>query len=172
MNGRKWCIGICLIALTLLYIWSNSLQSAFQSNEQSKKVLEVIEEVFHTPPLETKEAQHIVRKVAHMAEFALLGLEMTLLLFIAGKKLKQNVIIILFIGLASAIVDETIQAFTQRGSQVMDIWIDFIGLISGIGLGLSAFVLFRGTIVLISTRKHAGMTKRRFCPNSNSHDIP
>ena len=153
MNRRRWYIGIFFIAITLLYIWSNSIQSTSQSNEQSKRVLEVIEEVFRTESLNTEDAQHIVRKAAHVAEFALLGLEMSLLLFATGKMCRKNTITILFIGLASAVMDETIQVFSQRGSQVIDIWIDFAGLISGIGIGLSAFTLLHRAFVLITTRE-------------------
>lgn len=163
MNRRKWYISLCIIGSTLLYIWSNSLQSAIESNEQSKKVLEAIEEVFRTQPLDTEEAQHIVRKAAHVAEFALLGLEMALLLLFTGKMCKRNIITILFIGLASAVTDETIQVFTQRGSQVIDIWIDFSGLISGIGAG----ALLRRAVVLLSAKKQAAAMESRLCTNKN-----
>ncbi len=151
MYRRRWHFGICIIAITLIYIWNNSLQSAIVSNGQSKRVLEVIEEVFRTPPLDTEEAQRIVRKAAHVLEFALLGLEMALLLYFTGKMRRQNLMAIFFIGLASAVMDETIQVFSQRGSQVMDIWIDFAGFASGIGITLVAYTLF--SKVLIHTRK-------------------
>ncbi len=157
MYRRRWYIGICIIVITLLYIWNNSLQSAIVSNGQSKRVLEVIEEVFRTPPLDTEEAQHIVRKVAHISEFALLGMEMVLLLYLTGKMRRQNLAAVLFIGLASAVMDETIQIFSQRGSQVMDIWIDFAGFVAGIGIALIAYALISRVIIHICKHKHTAI---------------
>lgn len=137
MNRRKWIIGICVIALTVLYIWSNSLPSIEQSNRQSGKVLKLIETVFRTPPLDTEENQHIIRKTAHMMEFSLLGLEMAILLLITGAMRLRNIAIILIAGLAAAAMDETIQIFTHRGSQVSDVVLDFMGVLFGITMGFA-----------------------------------
>ncbi len=134
MNKRRWYAGLCILSIKLLCIFNNFLQSATRSNEQSDKVLEVIEEVFKTPQLNTETAQHIVRKAAHVAEFALLGLEMAVLLIIAGMPRRQYLVTFLFIGLTCAVMDETKQVFSQRGSQVMDVWIDFAGVVVGMGI--------------------------------------
>ena len=162
MNRKRWSIGICFITITLLYIWSNSLQSTFQSNEQSNKVLEIIEKVFNIPLLDMGEAQYVVRKVAHMLEFALLGFVVVLLLFITGKICRQNLVNALFFGLASAVMDETIQLFSHRGSQVVDIWIDFVGLVAGIGLGVSIFLFFREVRIHVHKRKQAAIYARHY----------
>lgn len=168
MYRKRWYIGICIIVITLLYIWNNSLQSTTRSNEQSSKVLEVIEEVFKTPPLDTEEAQHIVRKAAHVMEFALLGLEMVLLLF--RKMYRQNLVAVLFFGLASSVMDETIQIFSQRGSQVVDIWIDFAGLITGMGIGLTAYTLFGRVRVYVRKHKHTDINNKRTFQYNNVRD--
>ena len=170
MYRRRWYICICIIALTLLYIWSNSLQSAIVSNGQSKRVLEVVEEVFRTPPLDTEEAQHIVRKVAHVLEFALLGLEMVLLLYLTGKMCRHNLVTILFIGLASAVMDETIQIFSQRGSQVVDIWIDFAGFAMGVGIGLTVDVIISKARLYLHKQKHAAIDNKRMYQYNNARD--
>ena len=157
MNKKKLCFGLCIIGITLLYIFWNSLQPVVQSNEQSRRVLEVIEEVFNTPPLDTEEAQHIVRKAAHVVEFALLGMEMVLLLFVARKMSWGNLTTVLFIGLISAVTDETIQVFSQRGSQVLDVWIDFAGLMMGIGIGAAAHALVRSVRRYVRKQKHTAI---------------
>lgn len=147
MNRRTWIIGITIVFLTLIYIWSNSLPSVEQSNQQSGSVLKIIEVIFRTPPLDTEENQHIVRKTAHVLEFGLLGLEMALLMLLTGAMRRQNVMTVLFVGLAAATVDETIQVFTERGSQVADIVLDFAGCLLGIGVGFAIFMVgkrFRG----------------------------
>lgn len=140
MNKRRLYITICVIFITLACIFNNSLQSADRSNEQSSRVLEVIEELFSTPQLDTETAQHIVRKAAHVAEFALLGLVMALFLIFTGKAFRQNLVTVLFIGLISAVVDETVQIFSLRGSQVMDVWFDVMGLL----LGMVTMLFLRG----------------------------
>lgn len=161
MHNRGWYIGIGIITITLLYIWNNSLQSTTWSNEQSSKVLVIIEEVFNTPPLDTEEAQHIVRKAAHVLEFALLGFEMALLLYLTWKMRRQNLVAVLFIGLVSAVTDETIQIFSQRGSQVVDIWIDFAGFITGVGIGLIAYALFCRLKVHVRKQKHTAIDNKQ-----------
>jgi VanZ family protein len=142
VNRRKWIIGIFVIALTVLYIWSNSLPSIEQSSKQSGKVLKLIETVFRTPPLDTEKNQYIIRKTAHMMEFSLLGLEMAVLLFITGVIRLRNIAIILVAGLAAAAMDETIQIFTHRGSQVSDVVLDFMGALLGIAIGFAVHSLF------------------------------
>ncbi len=168
MNKRKWSAGICIILLTALYIWSNSLQSGAVSNEQSKMVLEIIEDVFRTPSLDTQEAQHIVRKAAHVMEFALLGLEMAVLLLLTGKMRGQNIVNALFAGLAAAVVDESIQAFTLRGSQVIDLWFDLAGVLMGIGIGLIAYMLLHKARMQKAIRKPLAMAHEPACPSDSA----
>jgi VanZ family protein len=162
MHKRGWYIGVGIIIITLLYIWNNSVQSTTRSNEQSSKVLDIIEEVFNTPPLDTVEAQYIVRKAAHVLEFAMLGLEMALLLYLTGKMRRQNLVGVLFIGLVSAVTDETIQIFSRRGSLVMDVWIDFAGFTAGIGIVLIAYALL--SRVKIHTRKQKHISNECMYP--------
>ncbi len=141
MNKRKWTIGISIILLTLLYIWSNSLPSVERSNQQSGRILRLIAIIFNTPPLDTLENQHVIRKIAHVAEFGLLGIEMTLLLLLTGTIRWQNIMNILFIGLVVATIDEAIQIFAQRGSLVSDVVLDFGGVLLGICVGFIINVL-------------------------------
>ena len=143
MNKRTWFIGIGVITLTLLCIWANSLPSVEQSNLQSGKILRLIELIFHTPPLDTLENQHVIRKIAHVIEYGLLGVEMALLLLITGTMRWQNVINILFVGLAAATIDETIQICAQRGSMVSDVVLDFGGTLLGICAGFAAHALIK-----------------------------
>jgi VanZ family protein len=162
MRRNIWFITeLCIMLFTLLYIWSNSLQSIFQSNIQSKKVLEIIEGVFHTPPLDTENAQHIVRKAAHVLEFTLLGIEMILFLYLIGRLRRQYFMTILFIGLLSAVLDETIQLFSGRGSQVADIWIDFAGLMVGIGVGLIVYIIIGRVKIQVCKLRHSAIDKRQ-----------
>ena len=123
---------ICLIILTLAFIWGNSLDNQMESSQKSMKVLEWI-----TPVLEWfvgagKVTEHLVRKLGHFTEFSLLGAEMAGLL-IARRRLRfQGFVNCLFVGLSVAVIDETIQIFSHRGSQVQDVLLDFAGAFFGL----------------------------------------
>lgn len=79
-----------------------------------------------------KVTEHLVRKLGHFMEFSLLGAEMAGLL-IARRRLRfQGFVNCLFAGLSVAVIDETIQIFSQRGSQVQDVLLDFAGAFFGL----------------------------------------
>ena len=123
---------ICLIIMTLAFIWGNSLDNQIESSHKSMKVLEWI-----TPVLEwfvgaDKVTEHLVRKLGHFTEFSLLGAEMAGLLIARGRLRLQGFVNCLFVGLSVAVIDETIQIFSQRGSQVQDVLLDFAGAFFGL----------------------------------------
>jgi len=153
MQKRIWMIGVGIVTLTLIYIWSNSLLSIEQSSQQSGKVLDIVEVVFNTPPLDTDENQHVIRKIAHAVEFGLLGFEMVLLLILTYKMRWQNIMNIMFVGLAAATIDETLQIFSGRGSMVSDVDLDFGGLLIGVSVGYILSVLTQGIKKYISRKR-------------------
>ena len=118
-----------LIALMLLFIWSNSLAGSKQSNALSgwvEKLLKPLVDPHGKIP--AKVFDYEVRKAAHVTEYAILGI---LLAWLSIPIKKQDVWLLLFVVLTTAVIDETIQIFTGRTSQVQDIWIDFFGAVSG-----------------------------------------
>ena len=131
------------IILTLAFIWGNSLLSSEQSSGESAWVLQLV-----TPFLELfagkgNVTEHLVRKLAHFTEFALLGLE---LLFWFSQKLgkkKEALLLAMAHGLFAALTDETIQLFSGRGSQVQDVWLDFAGVTAGALTALLLTLLIR-----------------------------
>jgi len=138
-----------LLLTTLVFIWGNSLQSVPDSQERSIGVMEKI-----TPLLEVfvgkgNVTDHIVRKLAHFVEFGALGCELALLAVLRKRVRLQSVVNCLFAGLAVAVIDETIQIFSDRGSQVSDVWLDFSGAVTGI-----VFVLLIHLLVLAIRRKN------------------
>lgn len=118
-----------LIALMLLFIWLNSLAGSKQSNALSGWVEKLLKPfVDPNGKIPVKVFDYEVRKAAHVTEYAILG--MLLVWFFAPMKL-QDVCLLLFTVLMTAVIDETIQIFTGRTSQVQDIWIDFFGAGTG-----------------------------------------
>jgi VanZ family protein len=138
MKGRR-ILSILLVVLilaTLAFIWGNSMKSVEDSQEISLGVLARIKPVLGIFVGAGNVTDHLVRKLAHFTEFAALGLELVLLVILLGRVRFQTVMNCAFFGLASAVVDETIQIFSDRGSQVQDVWLDFAGLCAGLLVAL------------------------------------
>ena len=121
----------------LLFIWSNSLQTAEESSQVSRGVLAwlvpflarsgIPEELWHT----------LIRKLAHMAEFAAAGVLWFAALW-SGKEKMSRIYrkcsgAAWLICIAAAVLDETIQKFVPgRSGELRDVCIDAIGSLMGI----------------------------------------
>ena len=116
---------LVLIA-TLCFIWSNSLVGKEGSASLSRTVTAWLNGI-GIPVTE-----HFVRKSAHFCEFGLLGCELILLFWLRSGVHFQNLCNAAFAALLSAVTDETIQSFSGRGSQVLDVVLDFSGALTGI----------------------------------------
>ncbi len=136
LKKRLSIFQIVLIVLTVLFIFSNSMKTSETSANSSEKVTEIIKPPVETIVGEGKVTDHLVRKLAHFTEFALLGVQLALYF----KKLS---LFPLFSSLLIAVTDETIQIFYDRGSQVADIWIDYAGALFGFFVVLGIFVLIK-----------------------------
>lgn len=144
MRNRAQFILILLILLTVTFIWGNSLGSASQSHSESKKALEYVKPVLEPIVGTGTITNSVLRKIAHFVEFGVLGCEFAALHivrtqggFLAPRRVSlQGVANCLFAGLSVAVIDETIQIFSKRGSQVQDVLLDFGGVCAGL-----AFVL-------------------------------
>lgn len=120
-----------LILLTLGFIWGNSLKSIPESQEISLSYLDKLSPLLDAVFGPGRITDHLLRKTAHFCEFALLGAELRLLLLLLGQRGLQGLINALFAGLAAGVTDETIQIFSQRGSRVADVVLDFSGALFG-----------------------------------------
>ena len=121
-----------LTVLWLAVIWGHSVLPADLSRQESGGILALLIGWF---PFLT---DHIIRKAAHFAEFAVLGG----LLFGAADG-KRSPAFPPLIGLLAAMTDETIQLFSEgRSGQISDVWLDFSG-----------FLLIWGLLTLIRRAK-------------------
>ena len=119
----RWVLGI-LIALTLAFIWSNSMQSRAVSGGMSGSLKTWLEQLLHT-----EISEFLLRKAAHFSEYGLLGVEFS-----------RNLLDFPLIGMLCAVTDETIQIFSGRGSLVSDVWIDTAGFSTGFFLTVLLFL--------------------------------
>lgn len=127
---------ICiLISANLCFIWGNSLLDKTESGQVSSEVTEIVRPIFE--PIFGNElfSGSLIRKLAHFVEFGILGGLLSLLMNILDSKYgirrKSMLPYLILFGLVAAMIDETIQIFTERGSQVSDVWLDFAGVLSG-----------------------------------------
>ncbi len=126
---------ILLIAINLAFIWCNSLLDQTQSGQVSSEVTEVIRPILEPIIGEDNYSGGIVRKLAHFVEFGVLGGLLSLLMnrLHLTRGLSRLLLLpyLLTSGLLAAMIDETIQIYTNRGSQVLDVWLDFSGVAVG-----------------------------------------
>ncbi|MCD7750878.1 MAG: VanZ family protein [Lachnospiraceae bacterium] len=137
-----------LIALTLAFIWGNSLLPASASEKLSDSVKEALEQVLPADFFKDSQSDdgNLIRKLAHFTEFMFLGAELTMLLW---EILKDSLTTPLMCGLLAAVCDETIQIFIEgRGSSLKDVWIDFAGVLVG-------------TVLILLLKRFRGRRQRR-----------
>ena len=136
MNKRRIFITV-IIALWLMLIWGHSMQPATVSEHESGRVLAFLGKLF--PALLTSEnGMFIVRKAAHITEFLILGILLTVGFLDRIYDRFARFAIPALTGLFVAFIDETIQLFVVgRSGEVRDIWIDFSGVILGTLIALA-----------------------------------
>ena len=123
---------------TSIFIFSNSLKSRSSSANDRDSVTNAIKPFVDPDGKVTSIAfTKIIRKLAHFAEFALLGVELALFRLVFKKRstlLRRSLSVpsLLLISLLIALLDETLQIFSGRSAEVTDVWIDFSGAIFGI----------------------------------------
>ena len=123
MKKRRFHIWLLLSCAWLIVIFGHSSMPAATSDAESLGFLAVVQTVF---PWMTN---HLLRKLGHFTEFAVLGV------FVTGAfRNAKNFTLFKPLGLClfTAVCDETLQLFIAgRSGNVRDIWIDFSGALLG-----------------------------------------
>ena len=119
-----------LLVLILAFIWGNSLMPGEVSQAISNWVQNLLMDT--RPDSSGNPAGNgILRKIAHFTEFAALGMTLTWLCGMLGKKKGMPFVW----GVAAACIDETIQAFVpERAPGLRDVLIDSCGVAVGMVL--------------------------------------
>lgn len=138
---RRIRIAVILLALTvccLVWIFSHSLRSAAESSAQSSPFAEFARRLYERlfrgadPDLDF---DHAVRKVAHFAEFFLLGVlsSLTVLLFRSPDRPPVLLALPPLVCFAAAAADEWLQTLSPgRSGQWSDVLLDCAGAAAGI----------------------------------------
>lgn len=125
-----------LIICTLCFTFYQSMLPPEESTEVSDSVSDAIEPII---PSDTPAGSYVhtnLRKIAHFVEFAALGFEVALFVILylpawsAELRAKLKFILLSYtVAPATALIDETIQIFTDRGPAIADVWLDTAGFV-------------------------------------------
>ena len=138
---RAWIFGI-LTLLIMGFIFSQSFQPAAESDEESLSLVQMVIR-FLDPNGRFTESQWngFIRKAAHFAEFAALGLCVAGMTAAMGELHRCRYRSLpLLICLLTAVCDETIQTFIPgRAGMPADVMLDFVGTAFGVAVCLGLF---------------------------------
>ena len=127
-----------LILLNLAIIWGNSLLCGAESGQMSGGVVEFLMELLRIPAELSDTVHLLIRKLAHLTEFACLAALISWNLGMGKEKRVHQILLAVLLSMAVALMDETIQLYTpDRGPSLVDVWIDTLGA----SLGMTAVQL-------------------------------
>ena len=132
---RHLIISLTLILLTVGFIWINSALSGSESgalSERVKAILRAALDFLNCPENLKTFMLTYVRKLAHVTEYAVIGVEIGFL-WAGLKKGFQGLWNAFSMVLAIAVFDETIQLLAlARGPQITDVLLDTVSGVVGI----------------------------------------
>lgn len=132
---------LCLGAMTLwiLFIFCRSIQPADVSAAESQQALDLLGWL-----VPWGLSMHLVRKLGHFLEFAVLGALAGALFGDRCRRAAAGWLYAVMTGAATALCDETIQLFVPgRNGQIPDIWLDAAGTCTGAAVALIILALRR-----------------------------
>lgn len=139
-NAKRIRICTALLIGNLVLIWGNSLLTGEISGAISGFVTQMLGKLFGMASGESQGGHGLLRKLAHFSEFACLGALLAWRWTLKGETGKNLITQTLLGGLLTACVDESIQRFVpDRGSSLMDVWIDFSGVTAGLTILLLGY---------------------------------
>lgn len=130
-----WIMAVYYFVIITRFSARTAVQSSMESNGILEKIIlfltgadmnEIDKELFHT-------LHSMIRKLAHFANFFILGFIYTMLANeTSGGKSRSVIATVLLCGFISAIIDEGHQYFVPgRSAQIQDVFIDFSGVFTG-----------------------------------------
>lgn len=130
------------LLLTVIFIFTRSFKDGFMSNKESERVLLLMQKVL-TRLTDREITMHFVRKLAHFTEFTVLGGLSQFCLRVYTKHYVRHISYPLLFCLMVALADETIQlGMVGRSSSVVDVWLDYSGVLFGVTCALMVLAMF------------------------------
>lgn len=140
------------LALVVGFVFSNSMAVAEQSSQVSGSMLDDL--YLSMPFLRGWLTEYLLRKMAHFAEYSLVGLLLMLCLRSCTVHIGRHWTKPVLGGVLIALSDETIQLFVEgRSGQITDVWLDSAGVCFGLLLMWCMLVFF----AWVQARKYRNM---------------
>lgn len=140
---------IVFVIASTVFVLSNSFMDYEKSHGTSGVITDIV-----TDTDDEDEWEHIdliVRKLAHVIEYALLGACVSALALFIGRIYNKRIYgYVLAYSLFIAVLDEHIQSFSDRVSSTSDILLDFVGALLG---GLFVMIIYF-TVTYVLKRKN------------------
>lgn len=145
-NCKRWTwVGVAIVLWTL-FIWSNSMRNAVDSGQQSGMLYALVEPFLSGLGIGTDLGHTLLRKLAHMTEYAVLGIfwslqqrKSTCKFSIQGLAVRWQICVL------TALLDESIQLFVPgRSGEIRDVWIDGVGAMLGLLAAMIPGCFLRG----------------------------
>ncbi|MEM1484911.1 VanZ family protein [Oscillospiraceae bacterium PP1C4] len=131
-------------AATIVFIFADSAKIGEISGGKSALVTAWVNEILAKQGTGIRFTEHIIRKLAHFAEYALLGFWLMLTLRVFTKRIISHISWQLFGGLPVSVMDESLQIFIPgRAGMLRDVVIDFAGVVAGLACALLLLLLLR-----------------------------
>lgn len=134
-----------LTAGMIAFAFIHSSMPADLSSEESEGVMVILQNILDFFGFSTELTDHIVRKAAHFAEYTAIGMLLVSCAYSFSRtKPYRYYSQILLAGLATAVIDETIQLnVAGRSGQITDVLLDFSGVITGAVFMLLFYMIYR-----------------------------
>lgn len=143
---------------TICYIFYNSSQAGEISGNRSKEVTQFYNQKVAEPLGLPQLTEYLVRKAAHITEYAVEGFFLMLCLRVYTSHCLRYISWPILIGGLTALCDETYQRFIPgRSGQIADVWVDSFGLFIGTCVALVVLLI----IQLVKIQLY-GVEKTRF----------
>ncbi len=131
-----------LTIVLITFIFERSLQNGTVSQQESQRMLVLLQGKL-SQFTNQEILLHFVRKLAHFTEYTALGFLLQMSLRVYTRHYIKHISWPLFLGMAVALADETIQLYMPgRTSSVLDVWLDFSGICSGAFVALVILTFF------------------------------
>ena len=144
MNNRKFkTILPITVAVLIALIFIHSMLPQSKSMVESEWVRSFVKKLFFGREFQMIDYLHI-RKTAHFVEYFILGVFSARLYTVFNKKYSfVNLYSLLTSSLLVGLLDETLQLFTNRTSQIKDVWLDFSGSLCGIIIFFALYAIIK-----------------------------
>ena len=131
---KKLNVWLILSLFITIFIFSNSIQPAVDSSQKSGVIVNFICSLFNITTQDGRDTTvFVVRKCAHMAEFAALAFCWSMYFKSIGNTFSKYFKYVLIIGFLTACTDEFLQLFPEgRSCELRDVLIDFSGVLIGV----------------------------------------